>query len=73
MTRKILLSGLIVLLTFAAGASAEDDTAPNWTLYTPDGAPVELAKVNKDKPQIILFWATWCAYCKALDELSGNQ
>jgi thiol-disulfide isomerase/thioredoxin len=66
MKRKILLSGLIVLLTFAAGASAENATAPNWTLYTPAGEPVELAKVSKNKPQIILFWATWCPYCKAL-------
>lgn len=66
MKKLFLLSGLIVLLTITASACADDGTAPNWTLYTPDGAPVELAQVSADKPQIILFWATWCPYCKAL-------
>lgn len=66
MKKRFLLPGFIVLLSFSAGACAEDSAAPNWTLYTPDGTPVELAQVSRDRPQIILFWATWCPYCKAL-------
>ena len=66
MKKLFLLPGLVILLAFSAAASAEEATAPNWTLYTPDDTPVELAQISKDKPQIILFWATWCPYCKAL-------
>lgn len=66
MKRRFLLAGLLTLLAVSAAADAEDNTAPDWTLYTPEGTSVELSQVSKDKPQIILFWATWCPFCKAL-------
>ncbi len=66
MKRRFLLTGLLALLAVSATACAKDDTAPDWTLYTPEGSSVELAQVSRDKPQIILFWATWCPFCKAL-------
>ena len=66
MSPQSLLSGLFFLFILNAGVCAEDTIAPNWTLHTPAGQSVELAKTSHDKPQIILFWATWCPYCKAL-------
>jgi len=63
---RYLVSALFLLLTITTGVRAETTTAPNWTLQTPDGTSVELAEVSRNKPQIILFWATWCPYCKAL-------
>ena len=66
MRRRFLISVFFLLLPLGTGACAEEMTAPNWTLHTPDGTPVELAAVTSNKPQIILFWATWCPYCKAL-------
>lgn len=66
MTRRILLTCLTLLLALSIEACAEDNTAPDWTLRTPDGTSVELAEISKDQPQIILFWATWCPFCKAL-------
>ena len=42
------------------------DTAADWTLTSADGVPVTLSEVVADQPVIILFWATWCPYCKAL-------
>ncbi len=66
MNRRFLLTALLALLAVSATACAKDDTAPDWTLYTPEGSSVELAQVSRDKPQIILFWATWCPFCKAL-------
>ena len=68
MIRRFLISALFLLLTMNTGAYADAElkTAPNWTLHTPDGSSVELAEVSRNKPQIILFWATWCPYCKAL-------
>ena len=59
---------LLLLLVFAtlSGACAQDRESINWTLYTADGLAVELASASREKPQIVLFWATWCPYCKAL-------
>ena len=39
---------------------------PDWILQAPDGHSVALADVIHDGPTILLFWATWCPYCKAL-------
>jgi len=61
-----ILATLVILITSSTGARGEDDIASNWTLRTPDGVSVELAERSQERPQIILFWATWCPYCKAL-------
>ena len=66
MRPRTLLSGFLLLFLLNAAARTEGITAQNWTLRTPEGKSVELAKISSDKPQIILFWATWCPYCKAL-------
>jgi len=74
-----LLSGFAFLLILSLPACAEDIAPPaasalpaigstsfNWSLNTPDGVTVELDQASREKPQIVLFWATWCPYCKAL-------
>jgi len=61
-----LLLGFLLFFILNVAACAEGVTAQNWTLHTPEGKSVELAKISSEKPQIILFWATWCPYCKAL-------
>lgn len=66
MRPRTLSLGLLLLFVSSAAACTEGVTAQNWTLHTPDGQAIELSKVSNDKPQIILFWATWCPYCKAL-------
>ncbi len=62
-----LLAVIVTGIVLAATASAaEDRLAPDWTLQTPDGDAVTLSKAVADRPVILLFWATWCPYCKAL-------
>ena len=68
----VLAVGLILASTFAAtsasGAERLDigDTAPAWTgVDLISGDPVEFPAVLEEKPALILFWATWCPYCKA--------
>jgi len=41
-------------------------SAPDWTLTNADGVAVTLSEAVVEQPVILLFWATWCPYCKAL-------
>ena len=40
--------------------------APDWTLQSASGESVTLSEAAAEQPVIVLFWATWCPYCKAL-------
>ena len=54
----------LALLVPMLPAAAVD--APNWTLTSADGTEVSFEAARREGPSIILFWATWCPYCKAL-------
>ena len=47
-------------------AADEARIAPDWSLQSHSGASVTLSEVAAEQPVIVLFWATWCPYCKAL-------
>ena len=47
-------------------AADEVRIAPDWTLQSQGGESVTLSEVAAAQPVIVLFWATWCPYCKAL-------
>ncbi len=38
---------------------------PEWSLQTSDGRAVSSASL-RGKPVLMLFWATWCPYCRTL-------
>jgi len=42
---------------------AEQNTAPDFTVYDENGNAVKLSDF-KGTPVVINFWATWCYYCK---------
>lgn len=64
---RLELAVFIIGIFIAATASAaEQRVAPDWRLTTPDGEPVTLSEVAAKRPVVLLFWATWCPYCKAL-------
>ena len=47
-------------------ALAEGDPAPAFKLADPAGNIVSFPEAANNRPSIVLFWATWCPYCKAL-------
>ncbi len=60
----------IVLMLSCISINAEPlnvgDRAPNWTLNNADGSRVSLYSDAGGQPVVLLFWATWCPFCRAL-------
>lgn len=54
-----------VLWTSTASAVEQGDTAPAWSAADFAGKAVQFPEVSAGKPAVVLFWATWCPYCKA--------
>lgn len=61
-----LLFATTALLFTGAAAAAEPRIAPDWTLQSVNGESITLSVAAAEQPVIVLFWATWCPYCKAL-------
>ena len=60
------LATVLLLATMPALALDEGPLAPAWSLETPDGTTVEFDPQDRQRPAVLLFWATWCPYCRAL-------
>jgi peroxiredoxin len=65
---------LSAAVTLAPRAAAAQDVglpvgtrAPNATVETLDGKPVDLSRWIGRGPTLLQFWATWCSTCKALE------
>lgn len=67
------LAAVIALAALGAQAWAQDSgievgsKAPTAAVETLDGKPAELSSVFGKGPVVMLFWATWCPTCKALE------
>lgn len=63
---NIILASTLCLAAAASSALGRGDTAPPWTGQNLlDGAEVRFPEVLDGRPAVLLFWATWCPYCKA--------
>lgn len=67
MVRSLLLLATL-LLALPASAAMPDigDRAPRFALRDLDGKRVRFPADAGSRPVALLFWATWCPYCKAL-------
>ena len=62
---KLLLT-VVGILVIGNVAADEAHVAPDWTLESTGAEAITLSEVVTERPVIIVFWATWCPYCKAL-------
>lgn len=65
LSRLIVTLFLCLITTATPGVEAGDD-APAWRgtdLLT--GSQVQFPEILGNKPAVLVFWATWCPYCKA--------
>ena len=56
----------LALFLSASACSAEHPVVPDFTLATPEGMQIRLDDEVREHTTVLLFWATWCPYCKAL-------
>lgn len=62
----LLTLGLILLGGYVLMQYREADyQSPDWTLARPDNSAVTLSDYQ-GQPVLLVFWATWCPYCKKL-------
>ncbi|MEM1230401.1 MAG: redoxin family protein [Pseudomonadota bacterium] len=63
--KTLALLGLLVVCSLSHAVTAGDQ-APAWQgTDLVSGADVQFPAVLEDRPAVLLFWATWCPYCKA--------
>ena len=71
MLGKLVKAKIIVVIAMAmvwsmpAGAVDKGGIAPSWQATNFHGESVSFPKFVDGKPTIIIFWASWCSYCKA--------
>ncbi|MEM8817383.1 MAG: TlpA disulfide reductase family protein [Pseudomonadota bacterium] len=59
----------LTLVAFAlalAPAAHSAEKAPDFATVTNDGSSIKLSEQVKQQQTVLLFWASWCPYCKAL-------
>lgn len=62
----VLLSSVVAAAPAVAESLDEAPVAPDWALDDIDGASVRFHQHAADRPAVLLFWATWCPYCRTL-------
>jgi cytochrome c biogenesis protein CcmG/thiol:disulfide interchange protein DsbE len=71
-TKALVVFCATALWVTAAFAVDKGDMAPSWTgIELADGQEVRFPEVIEGKPAVLLFWATWCPYCKAFMPFAG--
>jgi thiol-disulfide isomerase/thioredoxin len=65
MMNRICLTLAALLATSVCSAVEAGDSAPRFRAYDFGGQMVEFPNVDAGQTTVVIFWATWCGYCKA--------
>lgn len=66
MMRAVRAFAMVAVLAAAPSWAVEQgDAAPRWGGSDFDGQMVLFPNVAQGRPAVLVFWATWCSYCKA--------
>jgi cytochrome c biogenesis protein CcmG/thiol:disulfide interchange protein DsbE len=60
-----IITALLVLGHPANPVNAAE-LAPDWSLESANGEIIRLSEEVSNQTTVLLFWATWCPYCKKL-------
>ena len=63
--KKFVATFLLSLWTLPLWAVGAGDAAPAWVGSDVHGNIVSFPEVTNGNPAVVVFWATWCPYCKA--------
>ncbi len=66
MLHKLLTTFVVGVVLASCSSGEPQPLAPLWSLESPDGQTLNFEDHVAEKNHVILFWATWCPYCKAL-------
>ncbi|MEM9207800.1 MAG: TlpA disulfide reductase family protein [Pseudomonadota bacterium] len=72
---RLTLFPLFLAALIAAGPVLADDSIGSkheWTATGFDGAEIVYPAALDGKPTVLVFWATWCPYCRALMPYLGD-
>ena len=64
-TTTLTILALALFAALPAHTVEQGDQAPSWQGRDFDGRAVEFPALLGGKPTVMVFWATWCSYCKA--------
>lgn len=69
-----LAAAILSVISIPALTVEQGDPAPAWQGVDFSGARVDFPALLDGKPTVMVFWATWCNYCKAfMPYLEGIQ
>ena len=72
MLSRIATALAILCMTGLAIADNHEQTSTNWTAKDFAGNEVVFPEVLEGKPTVLVFWATWCPYCRAFMPYLGE-
>ncbi len=74
MLKHVIFMLILLGMTAPAIAIESGDVAPAWDATDFSGDALSFPQMIAGKPTVLIFWATWCGYCKAfMPHLAGIQ
>jgi thiol-disulfide isomerase/thioredoxin len=64
--KVFLLVSWLTLQSYTLSAETDIIAVPNWSLNDVNGETLEYYKDSEENVSVLLFWASWCPFCRSL-------